>query len=244
MHDDLTSTGTYTLRVTAAPGDTGRAAIRVYEAHDVDGTLQPNGPSVTVEIAQPGARARYRFTGQKGDRVFVEVPEASLTDQCSPLELRDAEGRLLHSGCVINGVGEVDGTLLPADGAYTVLVDPVERGTGTITLRLVSGRDGDGTIAVGGPPVVTTVDRPGAITAYRFTAAAGTSVTVTATASNLPDQCGVLVLRAPDGGTLATGCVINGAGGVAPTLLPTAGTYTLQVDPSGAATGQVTVAVR
>ncbi|MFI2711948.1 VWD domain-containing protein [Micromonospora sp. NPDC018662] len=241
---DLTTTGTYALRVTAAPGDTGRAAVRVYAPRDSGGTLQPNGPAVTASIAQPGARARYRFTGRAGERAYVEVPGSTLTDQCSPLELRDPAGQLLRSGCVVNGVGEVDGTLLPADGTYTVLVDPVERGTGTATLRLVTSRDRDATVTVGGPPVVAGIDRPGAVGDHRFTVAAGTSVTITATAATLPDQCGVLVLRAPDGSTLATGCVINGAGGIDATTLPAAGEYTLSVDPSGAATGQVTLAVR
>ncbi|MGC4890640.1 VWD domain-containing protein [Micromonospora sp. DT227] len=241
---DLPTTGTYAIRVAAVPGDAGRAAVRVYLARDSGGTLQPNGPAVTATVEQPGARAQYRFTGRKGERVFVEVPESTLPDQCSPLELRDAEGQLLRSGCVINGIGEVDGTLLPADGTYTVLVDPVERGTGTATLRVVTGRDRDATIMVGGPPVVAGIDRPGAVTGYRFTAAAGTSVTVTATAATLPDQCGTLVLSAPDGSTLATGCVINGAGGIDSTTLPAAGEYTLSVDPSGAATGEVTLAVR
>ncbi|GAB3073020.1 hypothetical protein GCM10027186_30210 [Micromonospora schwarzwaldensis] len=241
---DLTTTGRYALRVTAADGDTGRAAVRVYAPRDSDGTLRPNGPTVTASIVQPGARARYRFTARAGERAYVEVPGSTLPDQCSPLELRDPAGQLLSSGCVVNGVGEVDGTLLPVDGTYTVLVDPVERGTGTATLRLVTGRDRDGTVRVGGPPVVAGTDRPGAVTGYRFTAAAGTSVTVTATAATLPDQCGVLVLRAPDGSTLATGCVINGAGGIDATTLPAAGEYTLSVDPSGAATGEVTLAVR
>ncbi|MFG3552845.1 VWD domain-containing protein [Micromonospora sp. NPDC047557] len=241
---DLAVTGTYALRVTAAPGDTGRAAVRVYAARDSGGTLQPNGPTVTASIEHPGARARYRFTGHQGERIYVEVPGSTLTDQCSPLELLDAEGKLLRSGCVVNGVGEIDGTLLPVDGTYTVVVDPVERGTGSVTLRLVVGRDRDATIALGGPPVVADVDRPGAVTGYRFTATAGTSVTVTATAATLPDQCGVLVLRAPDGSTLTSGCVVNGAGGITATTLPAAGEYTLLVDPSGAATGRVTLAVR
>ncbi|MEU2988847.1 VWD domain-containing protein [Micromonospora aurantiaca] len=241
---DLTATGTYALRVVAAPGDTGRAAVRVYSARDSDGTVQPNGPAVTATVAQPGAWARYRFTGRAGERVYVEVPTSTLTDQCSPLELRDAEGRLLSSGCVINGAGEIDGTLLPADGTYTVVVDPTERGTGTTTLRLIASRDREATISVGGPPVVAVVDRPGAITGYRFTVTASASVTVSATASDLPDQCGVLALHAPDGSTVGTGCVINGAGEIGPTVLPASGAYTLVVDPSGAATGQVTLALR
>lgn len=218
--------------------------MRVYAARDSDGTLQPNGPAVTATVEQPGARARYRFTGRAGERVYVEVPTSTLTDQCSPLELRDAEGRLLRSGCVINGTGEVDGTVLPADGTYTVVVDPTERGTGTTTLRLVTSRDREAAITPGGPPVVAVVERPGAVIGYRFTAVAGTSVTVSATASDLPDQCGVLALRAPDGSTVGSGCVINGAGELGPTVLPASGAYTLMVDPSGAATGQVTLAVR
>ncbi|SCE66293.1 von Willebrand factor type D domain-containing protein [Micromonospora chokoriensis] len=236
---DLTTTGTYAVRVTAAPGDTGRAAVRVYVARDVDGTLQANGPEVTATLDHPGARARYRFTGQQGERVFVEVPTSTLPHQCSPLELRDAEDRLLSSGCVINGVGEIDGTLLPTDGTYTVVVDPTGRTTGATTLRLVSSRDQAATITVGGPPVVATVERPGAVTTVRFTASAGTSVSLTATASDLPDQCGVLELRAPDGSPITSGCVINGAGDIEPTVLPTSGTYTVVVDPSGGATGQV-----
>lgn len=241
---DLTTAGTYAVRVTAAPGDTGRAAIRVYVARDVDGTLEANGPEVTATLDHPGARARYRFTGQQGERVFVEVPTSTLTNQCSPLELRDAEDRLLSSGCVINGVGEIDGTLLPVDGTYTVVVDPTGRTTGAATLRLVSSRDRAATITVGGPPVVATVDRPGAVTTYRFSASAGTSVSLTATASDLPDQCGVLELRAPDGSPITSGCVINGAGDIEPTTLPVSGTYTVVVDPSGVATGQVTLTLR
>ncbi|MFY1619650.1 VWD domain-containing protein [Micromonospora sp. WMMD736] len=241
---DLTTTGPYAVRVTAAPGDTGRAAVRVYVARDVDGTLQANGPEVTATLEQPGAAARYRFAGQQGERVYVEVPTSALPNQCTPLELRDTEDRLLNSGCVINGVGEIDGTLLPADGTYTVVVDPTGRTTGTTTLRLVSSRDRAATITVGGPPVVATVDRPGAVTSYRFTAAAGTSVSLTATASDLPDQCGVLELRAPDGSPITSGCVINGAGDIGPTTLPAAGTYTVVVNPSGPATGRVTLVLR
>ncbi|MEU8220327.1 VWD domain-containing protein [Micromonospora taraxaci] len=241
---DLTTTGTYAVRVTAAPGDTGRAAVRVYVARDVDGTLQANGPEATATVDHPGARARYRFTAQQGERVFVEVSTSTLPNQCSPLELRGAEDRLLSSGCVINGVGEIDGTLLPADGTYTVVVDPTGRTTGATTLRLVSSRDQAATITVGGPPVVATVDRPGAVTTYRFTASVGTSVSLTATASDLPDQCGVLELRAPDGSPITSGCVINGGGDIEPTVLPTSGTYTVVVDPSGVATGQVTLTLK
>ena len=116
----------------------------------------------------------------------------------------------------------------------------MDRTTGDAALRLFASRDGSGTIAVGGPAVVATVDRPGAVVGYRFTGSAGTSVALTASAATLPDQCGVLELRDPDGTLLASGCVINGAGDVDATVLPATGTYTVVVNPSGTATGQVT----
>ncbi|MFC4145663.1 VWD domain-containing protein [Micromonospora mangrovi] len=241
---ELTVDGTYAVLVDADAAGTGRATVRVYAARDTVGTLQPNGPAVSASIEQPGAVARYRFTGSAGQRIYLEVPESSLRDQCSPLELRGPDGRTLSSGCVINGSGEVDGTLLPADGAYTVLVDPVDRTIGTVTLRLVATRDRTGDIDVGGPPVVATVDQPGAIRAYRFTATAGTSVSLVATAGTLPDQCSPLELRDPGGRRINSGCVILGSGGIDATVLPETGTYTVVVDPSGPATGSVTLTLR
>ncbi|WP_328346344.1 VWD domain-containing protein [Micromonospora sp. NBC_00421] len=241
---DLTRDGRYTVVVDAAAGDTGRATVRVYAARDTTGALRPDAPAVSVTIAEPGGRARYRFTGVAGQRVFVEVPESTLPDQCSPLELLDPAGKQLSSGCVVNGSGDIDGTVLPADGTYTVLVDPVDRTVGTVALRLFATRDQIGTITVDGPPVVVTVDQPGTVRGYRFTGTAGTSVTVTATDATLPDQCSPLELRDPDGEPVGTGCVVNGVGGIDATVLPATGVYTVVVDPSGAATGTVTLTLR
>ncbi|WP_405107476.1 VWD domain-containing protein [Micromonospora sp. NBC_01405] len=241
---DLTVDGTYTVVVDATSGDTGRATVRVYAARDTTGTIRPNGPAVSATIEQPGAMARYRFTGSAGQRVFIEVPESTLRDQCSPLALGDSAGRTLKTGCVVNGSGDVEGTVLPADGTYTVLVDPSDRSIGTVALKLFATRDQAGAISVDGPPVVATVDQPGAVIRYQFTGAAGASVTLDATAATLPDQCSPLQLRDAGGATLSSGCVINGAGGIEPTVLPDTGTYTIVVDPSGSATGSVTLALR
>ncbi|WP_432906957.1 VWD domain-containing protein [Micromonospora matsumotoense] len=241
---DLTRAGRYTVVVDDDAGGTGRAAVRVYAARDTTGTLRPDGPAVSVAVTAPGGQARYRFTGVAGQRVFVEVPESTLPDQCSPLELRDPDGKRLSSGCVVNGTGDIDGTVLPTDGTYTVLVDPVDRTIGTVALRLFATEDRIDDISVGGPPVVVTVGRPGAVLGYRFTGTAGTSVTVTATDATLPDQCSPLELRDADGTPVSTGCVVNGVGGIDATVLPTTGVYTVVVDPSGAATGTVTLTLR
>jgi hypothetical protein len=240
---ELVVDGQYSVLLDARAGDTGRATMRVYVSHDTTGTLEPNGAPVSAVIEQPGALARYSFTGSAGQRVYVEVPESSLPDQCSPLELRDPAGRTVTSGCVVNGFGDIEGTLLPADGTYTVVVDPRDRTIGTVHLRLFAAKDQTGTIAVNGQPVVATIGQPGSVTRYHFTGTAGMSVTLAATGATLPNHCSPLELRDPADKLIMSGCVINGVGGIDKTVLPTTGAYTIVVDPSGAATGTVTLSL-
>jgi hypothetical protein len=239
---DLPADGRYTVALD--PTAVGRASVAVYVDVDVAGSLAPNGAPVTATLDQPGAVARYRFTGVAGQRVYLDVTESSLPSQCSPLELRDPDGKTITTGCVISGTGEIDGTVLPADGAYTILVDPKDRTVGASTLRLYAANDKTGDITVGGPPVVVTIAQPGAVTVLRFTGRAGQSVTVTATKGTLPSQCSPLELRYPDGKTITDGCVINGTGDIPATVLPVAGTYTLVVDPSDDKTGAITLTLR
>jgi hypothetical protein len=238
---ELTADGQYSLIIEPNSIDTGRATVRVYLAHDTDETLEPNGPYRTVTLDQPGSVARLRFTGTGGQRVFVDVPASTLPDQCSPLKLLDAAGRMLNGGCVINGDGDIEGTVLPADGAYTVVVDPSGRTTGAADVRLYSARDGSGTIVVNGPPVVATIGQPGFLMRYTFAGTAGTTVSLSATGATLPDQCSPVKLVDPVGQLVSDTCVINGTGSIPKAVLPSTGTYAVVVDPNGSATGSVTV---
>ncbi len=241
---ELPVDGQYSVLVESDVVSTGRATIRVYAAKDIEAAIEPNGATLTAVLEQPGSVARYRFTGKAGQRVFVEAPLSDLPDQCSPLGLRDAQGDLLASGCIINGDGDIEGTLLPADGSYTVEVDPRDRGIGTVHLRLFAAEDQISAIQVNGPPVVADIRQPGFVIRYRFQAAAGTAVTLDATDATLPNQCSPIELHGPDDKFIASTCVINGVGDIGRTVLRSAGTYTIVVDPRDAATGVVTLRLR
>jgi hypothetical protein len=245
---ELTATGQYTVVVDFRPGSTGpvtgRAMARVYVGQDSTGTIAPNGDAIAFALEQPGAIARYRFTGTAGQRVFLDVSESSLPHQCSPLELWDANNRLLGSGCVINGVGDIEGTVLPANGTYSVVVDPNDRTVGTVHMQLFASQDQRDAITVNGQPVVARIAQPGLVIRYEFAGTAGTSVTLAATKATLPDQCSPLQLRDPADKLMSSGCVINGSGEIRPTVLPITGTYTIVVDPSGPATGAVTLTLK
>jgi hypothetical protein len=233
----LPRAGRYTIVL--APGDrkTGMARLRLVTAFDQAGTISPGGPEVTVRIGQPGAVTRLRFTATAGQKVFLDIPSSTLPDECGVVKLLAPGDLTLASGCIINGQGFVDGTVLPTAGPYTLLVDPGDRKAGTAELRLLSVVDQAGTIRLGGPEVTARIGQPGGVTRLRFTATAGQKVFLDIPSSTLTDECGVVKLLDRAHQTLASGCIINGKGAIPGTVLPATGEYTLLVDPGARGTG-------
>ena len=114
---------------------------------------------------------------------------------------------------------------------------------------------GQAMFAVGAADVQATLPslgNAGETTSLSVAAGAAAAVTFAGTAgqrafirveSTLPDQCGVLSLKGPQGTTLGTGCLAAGRGWIDPAPLPTTGAYTVVVDPAGDAAGTATVTV-
>ncbi len=241
---ELTVDGQYKVTLDSANVTSGQASLRVYAAKDIAATIEPNGAEVFADLDRPGSVARYTFTGVAGQRVFLDVPDSTLPHQCSPLELRDPTGRQIESGCIINGNGEIEGTLLTVNGTYTITFDPREGAIGNVHMRLYAANDVTGPISANGQSVTATIKQPGFVSRHEFTGTPGMSLTIEATDSTLPDQCSPIKLLDPSGKYVDSGCVINGKGGIDSVTLAAAGTYTLVVDPAGAATGVVTLTMR
>jgi hypothetical protein len=92
-----------------------------------------------------------------------------------------------------------------------------------------------------GQAVTLTVDQPGGSTVVTFEAEAGQKVFVDVPSTTLPNACGLLRLRDPDGERIATGCVINREGFVDGVVLAAGGEHSLVLDPPGGDTGQAQV---
>jgi len=136
--------------------------------------------------------------------------------------------------------------LLPASGTYTVQFDPAVNHTGVAHLRVIVAHDQQGTITIGGPEVVATIGQAGAVSRFTFTGTAGQRVKVDATGATLPDECGIVSIVDVNGHGLASGCVINGKGGIETTngfALPSSGQYILVVDPGVRHTGSVHLSI-
>lgn len=132
----LPTTGLYSIVLDPPGTQTGITTVRLLAAADQVGAILLNGPAVTATISGPGAAARFSFAGTGGQRVIVEVTDATLPDECGGIALLNAEGARIAYGCIVDGKGTIASTTLPATGQYTVVLDPPERQTGRAQVRL------------------------------------------------------------------------------------------------------------
>ena len=95
-----------------------------------------------------------------------------------------------------------------------------------------------------GELVTLTVAEPDGSVVVSFDAPAGQKVFVDVPSTTLPNACGLLRLRGPDGSPVARGCVINGEGFVDGVVLAAGGEHSLLLDPPGDDTGSAQVRVR
>ena len=236
----LPTTGQYRV-VLSPPSGTGHAQIRVITAIDQQGTITEGGDA-TATISQPGATSTLTFAASAGQKVYVDVPSASLPTECGVLSIDAPDSHRLESGCIIDGTGYIDGTVLPASGTYRIVIDPERDRTGTAQIHLSTATDQSASTTVGAAAVSMTIAQPGAISTLSFPATAGQklAVDISSTSSQV-NTCGVLSLVGPDGSTLGSGCVINGTGQIDPISLPASGTYHLVFDLGANLTGSIKV---
>jgi len=233
----LPTSGVYAVLIDPGHIDLGRATLALYSAPDVSGAIMTNEAAVTSMLIVPGQRARYTFSGTAGQ--WVNLGLTQVTTASSVVSMLNPDGTTLVSTTVGPSGGSLDpATILPATGAYTIVVDPVSYYTGSMTLTLTSPLVG--TIAVDGAPAAISFAKPGSTARYTFSGTEGqwvslglTSVTVTSSSITLLNQNGTV---------FASTTVGRGGGGLtAPSPLPATGTYTIVVDPASNHTGAITV---
>ncbi len=220
-------------------GLTGQPDFGIALANTQAGTFGAlNGTETELRVAHPGDKPHLTFSGTAGQVVFVDVPATTLPSECSPLKLRDPTGHVVNSGCVINGDGYIDRTVLATTGQYTVSAEPA-KATGAVWVSVVTAADQVKPIAPGAA-VDIMLDRPGSQGILTFDGTAGQSV-LASVASSLPSECSPLSIRDPSGKNLSSGCVINGSGYVDRTTLPVTGHYSIVVDPNDRTFGDARV---
>jgi len=232
--------GTYTVLVDPNGAATGTTTLTVYDVPpDLSGAITPtpSGAQVTATINTPGQNAGYTFAGSVGQRISVKIAK-SPTGYVT-VAIRKPDGSTLASVLVTAASGFIDATTLPVAGTYTLVVDPNGAVTDTITVTTYDvPPDLSGAITIGGPALTVTMSTPGQNANVTFTGTANKHIALQI--GNSTNGWVSVAIKKPDGSNLASATVTGASGSITATL-PVNGTYTIVVDPIGAATGSVTL---
>jgi YD repeat-containing protein len=235
----LPASGTYSLFTNYDQANTGSVTLTLYSVPaDVSGSITPGGSSVNVGITTPGQNGLLTFSGTSGDRVSLNVssgPSGTVT-----LRRPDnSQQAFVYTGFL----GPfMEPQTLASTGTYSITVDPENAATGTLTFSLYNvPADTTGSVTIGGSAVGVTLGTPGQNGTLTFSGTASQQVTVHMTSNTM----GVPTIRLlkPDGSQLTSGFSSFSNFDLSTQTLPVTGTYTIVIDPDGAATGSINVSV-
>jgi YD repeat-containing protein len=201
------------------------------------GRITVDGATVVASITTANKTGLMVFDGTVGQRINLGFSAATISQFNITVYRPDG----ILTGGVFNfntGGGAIDVGVLPMSGTYTIVIDPANPYTGTVTVT--ASTELSGTITPGGAAVPISITRVGQNARYTFTGTAGQTVSAGLTAVTM--AAGTVSLIKPDGSTLVGPISFNTSGGVIDSqVLPTTGTYAMLVDPSLAYTGNVTL---
>ena len=232
-------TGTYTILVDPSSSNTGSLTLNLFDIVDVTGTITAGG-STPVTIVTPGQNAAVTFTGSVGQHVSLSISGVTVPGTTAYTVLKP-DGSTFASGSIGTSGGFLEIPYLTSAGTYTIHVNPSGAGTGNISLTLNDASDVTNTITPGGPAVIITTTVAGQNARLTFTGTVGQRIAVNLT-NNFSACWGLTIIR-PDGTNLSHNSFCGSSGFVEPQNLPVGGTYSILIDPSGAAVGQATVTV-
>ncbi|WP_447980243.1 hypothetical protein [Candidatus Nitrospira bockiana] len=232
----LPTTGTYGVFVD--PYGTYTGSANVWASSELSGTITVDGASVPVSVTRAGQNARYTFTGTAGQQVNLGV--TGVTFSTVYVSVLRPDGTILAGPVAIGSSGgSVDPSVLPSSGTYSILVDPYSTSTGNLNLTLSS--EVNGTLNIGDPATTVTISRPGQNARYTLNGTGGQQVTVRITSNTI--GCVLVALLKPDNTTLTSTNNCSASFNLTTQTLPSTGTYSITVNPSGTNTGTLGLAV-
>jgi hypothetical protein len=236
----LPTTGVYTINVAPLAGSTGSMTLQLFDVPpDASANATPGGAAVSVSTTTPGQNARVTFGGTAGQRISVNVTNA--TFQFALLSIVKPDGSALGNNRFIGaGTTFIDTSSLPSAGTYAIVIDPNGASTGSATLQVYDvPPDAGGPITPGGAAVTVATAVPGQNGRLTFAGTAGQRVSLKI--SNVTYSSATAQLLDPSGNAVG-GSVLFGTGGgfVDTRTLPSTGAYSITVDPPNMTTGQAT----
>ncbi len=241
----LPVTGSYTILIDPQGSPTGSQTLVLTNVPlDITGPITPGGAAVTITTTSSGQNAILTFSGTQGQRVSLKITNSTFSGCIAVYDtIKKPDGTNLSSTSLCGATGYIDTAVLPVTGNYTILIDPQGTISGSQTLVLHDvPPDVTGTITPGGPAVTITTTTPGQNAVLTFGGTQGQRASLKITGVTLTGGNGYayIYLKKPDNSTLAQVFTL-GSGFIDMQTLPTTGTYSVLVDPTGANVGSATL---
>lgn len=235
--------GTYLVVIDPSDSSIGNVNVTIHDVPaDTTGTITAGGSAVTVTNSHPGQNGSLTFSGTANQRVSVRMTNASYSGgSFCTVYLKKPDGTNLSSN-FFSGSGFIDVQTLPTTGTYAIFVDPKDAAVGSVNVTLYDvPADLTGSVTVGGSALNVAPSVPGQNANITFEGTSSQQVTVGITSSTL--SCVAVTLKQPNGSTLTSKSSCAASFNLLMQTLPTTGTYTIKIDPSGANTGNLNVNV-
>jgi large repetitive protein len=247
---NLPDTGLYAVRVLPSGTDVGSLALQLTQAgttqpatQTVSGSVLIDGTATLANVAS-GGTGRYTFAGSIGQRLSLYVSSISTTPAGGSIQVSvsypDNSTILLNCGSAGSELG-CNLPPLPSSGTFTIRVEPNSGRAATANLSLSS--EILGSLAANAPlPTNVGIGRAGQRARFSLSAIAAQGQSVVLSESTF-SSAAISVLD-PAGAQVASG-FISGTQTVSLGFIPNVtGTYSVIVDPTGAATGAAKIALR
>jgi YD repeat-containing protein len=239
------SSGTYAIWIDPTTDATASLNLNVYDATDKSVAVAADGSSNSLTTAAPGQNFSFNISGTQGQRVSAVV--SNLSGLTSPgltvklLEQWNAKGTAIQDGSNYF----LDTITLGATDTFNLYVDPAgtDVGSAMATIYTVPA-DFSSTIDTVGDPVVVTTTTPGQNAQLTFTVVNSfPPLTVQITNGSYPAGKCTATISLSGGGSFNAGDCSGSTQTWHFSNLGPAGTYTINIDPVGSATGSATFSV-
>jgi YD repeat-containing protein len=223
----LPSTGTYTILIDPDHGIP--MSVTVALSSEISGPIVIGGAAVPVTIVEPWQRARLTFDATAGQRLDLGVTGSTLPTWRTTVLAPDGTTTVM-SQLGGNGNSALHTPPLTQTGTHTLLLEPLDPSTGTLTYTLSA--EVSGTITPDGAAVPLSLVRVGQRARLTFSGTLNQRVSLSGTGVTTP-LATVSLLRADGSGFATFFSVFSGQTGFGgPVTLPASETYGILVDPS------------
>ncbi|AME28675.1 hypothetical protein AXG89_33345 (plasmid) [Burkholderia sp. PAMC 26561] len=242
--DRLPVTGTYTAALNG--NSSGHIKYQLLQGPtDISGTLPTDGSTINFSLPIDGG-ATYSFNGNAGQMFDIQTTNTNSSTAGLPrLFVQDPEGNVVaDEGESWSGTSILHIPALPSSGTYSLRLSPVDLGTSSGTIQLISVvPPATGTFAIDGAPLTIQFSQYQSGT-FTFSGTAGQRLYFMPTNSSFDTGLQVVVTAPDQSETLRT--MLNAFEPEADDLavLPVNGTYSVAITTPDDSAGAMTVALK